>query len=276
MKEENSNRSSNKAITVYLRLMFLRIGEIDTLNEKYQAQASIEARWPVELDKLLSDLSSEDQKRLAEGKSISLVNYTKSHWYPQLYIENALGDLKEQIRYSAKKSKEGDVIYVCEHRDIKGLFWEKLELQHFPSDVQDLSISIASMLYNDKVILNAEPYHLSGVNREAFVDQQEWSLYEHVDTEQRLIKEFLFRSIDEEDDEDDQGENTKNNEDRKRSVLTVTCHAGVYFRKESNTTIFFFFSSTFKLFLLEWILSYFLNHYRIVLHIYHSTTVIHS
>ncbi|CAF1516119.1 unnamed protein product, partial [Adineta steineri] len=26
----------------------------------------------------------------------------------------------------------------------KGVFWEKLELQHFPTDVQDLSISIGS------------------------------------------------------------------------------------------------------------------------------------
>jgi hypothetical protein len=262
-------------MTVYIRLVFLRIGEIDTLNEKYQAQASIEARWPVEFDKLSLDLSSEDQEHLAEGKSISLVNYTKSHWHPQLYIENALGDLKEQIRYSAKKSKEENEIYVCEHRDIKGLFWEKLELQHFPSDVQDLSISIASMLYNDKVVLNAEPYHLSGVNREAFVDQQEWKLYEHVDTEQRFIKEFLFQTTnkeeDDEDDEDDQGENTNNNEGRKRSVLTVTCHAGLYFRKQYSTTIFF--SSTFQLFLLEWILSYFFNYYCILLHICHSTKV---
>jgi hypothetical protein len=237
---DQPSRQSNRATKVYIRLMFLRIGEIDTLNEKYQAQASIEARWPVEFNKLSSDLSSEDQKRLAEGKSISLVNYTKSHWHPQLYIENALGDLKELIRYSAKKSKEENEIYVCEHRDIKGLFWEKLELQHFPSDVQDLSISIASMLYDDKVILNAEPYHLSGVNREAFVDQQEWKLYEHVDTEQRFIKEFLFQTINKEEDDDDQGENTNNDEDRKRSVLTVTCHAGWYFRKENNTTILFF------------------------------------
>jgi hypothetical protein len=235
-----SSRPLNKATQVYVRLMFLRIGEIDTLNEKYQAQAAIEARWSVKFDKLSSNLSSDDQRRLTDGKSVSLLNYAASHWHPQLYIENALGDLKEQIRYSAKKSKENNEIYVCEHRDIKGLFWEKLELQHFPSDVQDLSISIASMFYNDKVVLIADPHYLSGINREAFVDQQEWLLYEHVDTQQRYIKEFLFEANDKEDDDDDLGENTNNNEDRERSILTVTCHAGLYRRKSNEKKRFLF------------------------------------
>ena len=204
--------------------MFLRIGEIDTLNEKYQAQAAIEARWVVDFQKLVANLSPDDQKNLWNGKSVTLNKYAETNWHPQLFIENALGDLKEQIRYSAKKAKDSNEFYVCEHRDIKGLFWEKLELQHFPSDVQDLSISIGSMLYNDKVLLTADPHHHSGVNREAFVDQQEWSLYQHVDIEQRFIKEFLFH--DDDDDEND-GRNKVNTEDRKRSVITATCHAGL-------------------------------------------------
>ena len=81
------------------------------------------------------------------------------------------------------------------------------------------------MFYDDKVILQADPHYLSGVNREAFVDQQEWSLYQHVDAEQRYVKEFLFQG-DEKDDEED-GESTSNSEDRERSIITVTCHAGL-------------------------------------------------
>ena len=212
-------------IQVSIRLMFLRVGEIDTLNEKYQAQASIEARWPISLDKLLAYLSLVDQQRLIDGKSISLHRYADSQWHPQLFIENAVGDLKEQIRYSAKRCREDKQIYICEHRDIKGLFWEKLELQHFPSDIQELSISIGSILYNDKVVLIPDPYHLSGINREIFVDQQEWSLYEHVNTQQRYVKEFLFQ--DEQDDDDgDYDEPTNSKDERKRSFLTVSCHAG--------------------------------------------------
>jgi hypothetical protein len=210
--------------------MFLRVGEIDTLNEKYQAHAAIEGRWSIDIDKLSPSLSLDDHKLLIEGKSISLTKYGESHWHPQLYIENAIGDLKEQITYSAKISTIDNEIYICEHRDIKGTFWEKLELQHFPSDVQDLSISIASIVYDDKVLLIADSYHLSGVNREAFVDQQEWKLYKHVDTQQRYIKEFLFQTNDDDDDDDDGIRSTNNSEDRKRSVLTVTCHAGLYLR----------------------------------------------
>jgi hypothetical protein len=233
----NPAGQSPKAIKVYIRLMFLRIGEIDTLNEKYQAQATIEARWAVKYEKLSANLSPDDQKHLMDGKSISLNKYGESNWHPQLYIENALGDLKEQLRYSAKKSKDSNEFYVCEHRDVKGLFWEKLELQHFPSDVQDLSISVASMFYNDKVILLPDRAHHSGVNREAFVDQQEWILYQHVDTSQRYVKEFIFDEKDDDDDDDDGG-NTINNEDRKRSVISVTCHAGLYPSKKKDKNKF--------------------------------------
>ncbi len=226
------SRNLDSPTKVHIRLMFLRVGEIDTLNERYQAHVAIEARWPIDINNLSPSLSSDDQKRLIEGKSISLLNYKESHWHPQLYIENAIGDLKEQIRYSAKKSIIDNEIYICEHNDIKGSFWVKLELQYFPCDVQDLSISIASMLYDDKTILVADPHHLSGVNEEVFIDQHVWTFYKYVDTERRYIKEFIFQT--------NRGESTNNNEDRKRSVLTVTCHAGLYLRIKNNNYPLFF------------------------------------
>ncbi|CAF4199370.1 unnamed protein product [Rotaria magnacalcarata] len=205
-------------VPVGIRLMFQRIGEIDTLNEKYQAQASIEARWIIPFDELFEILPPNDQNSLNQGKSVSLIKYADNHWYPQLFIENAVGDLKEQIRYTAKKISE-DQACICEHRDIKGAFWEKLELYHFPSDIQELTISIGSMLYNDRVILIPDPFYHSGVNREAFVDQQEWLLYEHVDAEQRFVKEY-FNSI-----SDDKNVQSSLNEGRKRSIVSVSCHA---------------------------------------------------
>ena len=75
------------------------------------------------------------------------------------------------------------------------------------------------MLYDDTVILRADPYRLSGVNQEAFIDQQEWTLYKHIDFEQRFAAEFILR-----DDEED----VKLNKDRQRPIVTVTCHAGLY------------------------------------------------
>ncbi|CAF3743570.1 unnamed protein product [Rotaria sp. Silwood1] len=216
----SSNQESiqKNPICVGIRLMFQRIGEIDTLTEKYQAQATIEARWVIDMSSILSIVSLTDHQHLNNGKSVSLVKYANVNWHPQLFIENALGDLKEQIRYSGKKISNNKVC-ICEHREIKGLFWEKLELHHFPSDIQELTISIGSMFYDDKVLLIPDPYYHSGINREAFVDQQEWSLYEHVDAKQRFIQEYSHNDYDEE------YVDISSNEERRRSIVSVSCHA---------------------------------------------------
>ena len=55
----------------------------------------------------------------------------------------------------------------------------------------------------------------SSINREAFVDQQKWSLYQHVGTEMRETQEeYSFE------------ENNKANDPKKHPVLSVTCRAG--------------------------------------------------
>ncbi|CAF3622410.1 unnamed protein product [Rotaria socialis] len=219
LQSSDANEHHLKALVpVGIRLMFQRIGEIDTLNEKYQAQASIEARWIIPFDELFEILPPNDRTSLNQGKSVSLIKFADNHWHPQLFIENAVGDLKEQIRYTAKKISE-DQACICEHRDIKGAFWEKLELNHFPSDIQELTISIGSMLYNDRVILIPDPFYHSGVNREPSVDQEQWLLYEHVDTRQRFVKEY-FNS-----NGDDENVQSSLNEGRKRSFVSVSCHA---------------------------------------------------
>lgn len=196
------------------------------MTEKYQAHVSIESRWEVSL----RQFSSAEHDRLMQGKSLTLDKYAETHWHPQLYIENGLGDTKEQIKYTAKLNRHDGRVYLCEHRIVKGLFWEKLELHHFPSDVQDLSVSVTSMLFNDKVELWPDLYCLSGVNREAFVDQQEWSLYEHVDAERRSVNDFVYQVGDQDDEMDSAHDHQTQaqKEGRQRSVLTVTCHAGTF------------------------------------------------
>ncbi|CAF3732143.1 unnamed protein product [Rotaria sp. Silwood1] len=161
-------------------------------------------------------LSAADQQRLAHGKSVTLDKYAELHWHPQLYNK----------------------IYICEHRHIKGLFGRKLELHHFPSDVQHLSIFITSLFLDDKVILIPDPYRFSEVNREAFVDQQEWSLYEHVDTEQRYIKDFLFRIDDDDEDDGRQMKEISNKEDRNTPLQDKRCEqASDKLRKNALTTV---------------------------------------
>jgi hypothetical protein len=131
------------------------------------------------------------------------------------------------------------------------------------------------MYYTDKVILEGDPHHQSGVNREAFVDQQEWLLYQRVGIEQRYAKEFLVHEIDKKDDDEDIGEKIDNTEGRKRPIITVTCHAGLSFF-ETEFKYIFFSSSLCELFLLEWLLFGLVYNVGIFLHIFYSSTVSHS
>lgn len=59
----------------------------------------------------------------------------------------------------------------------KGVFWERLELENFPIDVQELSISLSSRLSGNEVKLVSDPDRISYVNFDAvntFTDQQKW------------------------------------------------------------------------------------------------------
>ena len=57
------------------------------------------------------------------------------------------------------------------------MFWERLELRHFPVDIQELSVIIASRLGPNEVELIPDPERLSFMNLNAlntFIDQQKW------------------------------------------------------------------------------------------------------
>jgi hypothetical protein len=62
------------------------------------------------------------------------------HWTPNLFIANAIGQFGEQdqwitIKRNIQTNHEALSppivnLYICQHRRIKGFFWEKLELNH--------------------------------------------------------------------------------------------------------------------------------------------------
>ena len=96
----------NKIVWVYIE--FENIGEVDTMSEKYQAKVRIVSKW-YHIDDS-EDVTEYDPKR---------------HWYPKLYIENALHDVKEEISYKTKKFENGKSL-ITEIRIAKGSFWERL------------------------------------------------------------------------------------------------------------------------------------------------------
>lgn len=66
---------------------------------------------------------------------------------------------------------------------ILGYFWEKLELENFPLDIQELSIVLASKLKYTQLEFKTDPNKPSAINYKAskiFVDQQKWYLYRFV------------------------------------------------------------------------------------------------
>lgn len=90
---------------VWVRIEFIQFGEVDTFNEKYQAEVKIRAKWYDE------DIDQYDRDK---------------HWYPKLYIENAMHDVKEEVSYHVTRlDGEGGKVMVTETRVAKGSFWER-------------------------------------------------------------------------------------------------------------------------------------------------------
>jgi hypothetical protein len=83
---------------VMIGIQFDRIGEIDTMNEKYYAELTIEAKWKV-------------------NKIISVFN-PETEWNPKLYIENAINEPKEIVKYFFQK--EDDSTLITQFRNVKG------------------------------------------------------------------------------------------------------------------------------------------------------------
>ncbi len=116
-----------------------------------------------------------------------------------------------------KRHQQG--IQIHQYIDVHGHFYCNFDLHDFPTDIQELSVSVGSALFSNEVVLEADSHRASGINREAFLDQQAWALYDHVETRSKFIKGFLFQ-IDGDDELDTPGH------ERKRAILTVFCHAG--------------------------------------------------
>ena len=94
--------ATNTVKDVWVMIEFVRIGEIDTMNEKYQAEVRIEARW-------------------IENQQINEYD-RKKHWNPELYIENILQEQKEQTKYDVSRDSRNDSVIITEIRNVKGSF----------------------------------------------------------------------------------------------------------------------------------------------------------
>jgi hypothetical protein len=171
-KRLNNSPSVKPPREVSLRVKFIRLGEVSlhsvcfvfhhyflcqnkkviTLQEKFYAEVVIEARW--------------------------LYDPEAASWNPNLYVKNALGDVKQEVASELvdhldepvyADNKKHEIIYVWEIRKVVGTFWEKLELNSFPVDVQQLSVQIVTRCPIEECVLVENRFQPSMVNREAFL-----------------------------------------------------------------------------------------------------------
>lgn len=208
LMSEHESRAHFGHYLVETRMVILKIGDIDTLNEKFCAEAFIEAIW--------IDFNLDCGQKYDPDKD----------WNPKLHVLNCLGELKQQVwhsQYSIKEYEdsekeksnekpfivENNYMYfynkgfkqinfgffdkasvIVERRRINGQFWQTLDLKNFPADVQNLTITVSSLRQASEIELYQSKEKPSSVNIKAFVDSQEWKLYNHI-----TVSEYLRDSI---------------------------------------------------------------------------------
>lgn len=175
----NNNAVYPNSREVKVSIMFTRLGEIDTINERFSCEATLFFTWyePIACAEKINDSYSWN---------------LKDFWDPQIYIENAIGDVKEKdIKHRVGKlfdsEKQEWFLKVHIIKRIQGTFFEKLELYHFPFDVQDLSIILTSHRTLDEIYL-VQDLKIPAKTKSASLDKHIWKLYDHVNIKFHTIK----------------------------------------------------------------------------------------
>ncbi|VDK29723.1 unnamed protein product [Dibothriocephalus latus] len=153
---------------VYLCVIFLKIGEIDTIKEQYAADVLIKAKWrDANMDAVGSTVSKSTTYITLNNREASEYDWLHN-WTPKLYIENTIGETREQLHQMIALNEFGHA-FLVEKRRVSGVFLENLELNHFPFDVQDLTITVASNLPSSEIRLLNDPDEPHRINKQSFV-----------------------------------------------------------------------------------------------------------
>jgi len=168
-----------QGVEVFLRVGFLKMGEIQTAKEKYICDVYVSAKWrEPALDKLT-------ESEIAHGVP---KKFFLDLWNPQLFLENAYGAPKVKQWYEVWTSPQG-LRYVHENRIVHTVWSETLELWDFPFDTQDLSVTVGSGRRIPEVYLIEDPLP-SAVVKGHFMDEQEWHLHDHVEVSSNTINHW--------------------------------------------------------------------------------------
>lgn len=184
--------SSVKIVDVYIQTSFTKILDIDTVNQRFQAEAIIESKW---YDPSITNLN--------QKIDINLL------WKPDLYVENAIGDIKTDVSYKLIKQNRKNsslvenlddnvpLVLVCELRKVCGTFYERLELEDFPLDIQDLTIIVATRKPGCAVNFHLLQKELKVLTINNILDQSMWKVHNILMTSKfNIHREYSFGSRD--------------------------------------------------------------------------------
>ncbi|XP_063431035.1 cys-loop ligand-gated ion channel-like isoform X1 [Mytilus trossulus] len=150
---------------VFIKVSFLKIGEIDTLKENFSADVYIQSRWrEPQLDKQAANSTDIDWK---------------AYWDAKIKVQNVLSETRHD-HWKVLQLENGEA-FVIDKQRIKATFAENLELLLFPFDIQDLSVNVSTEHSEADVELLEEVKEISSVHTETFAKQQEWHLFEFVE-----------------------------------------------------------------------------------------------
>jgi hypothetical protein len=119
LNTNTTNYKKSNPVVVKLYLVFLKISEIDTIKERFRAEAFIESNW------IDNEVNADEEFD------------PNCHWNPELKIENGIGDVKQEIRYKVSKTSNNNT-EIHEMRMVRGVFWESMPFaSNFTSSVDD-------------------------------------------------------------------------------------------------------------------------------------------
>ncbi|XP_045184248.2 acetylcholine-gated ion channel acc-4-like [Mercenaria mercenaria] len=153
-----------KKTTVHVAVTFLKIGEVETIKEYFEADVYIQARW---------------REPLLDKTKTTVSDFTQ-FWNPELVLQNVFEDPKEQIWHEVRYMQHGEA-FIYEMRRVKGKFMETMELNDFPFDVQGISMVLSSELTKDVLDIVEDKEEISSIYVDCFSDSQEWELYNFVE-----------------------------------------------------------------------------------------------
>ncbi len=113
---------------VWARVSFIKLLNVDTQNQKFEAVALLEAKWhDPQVDSLAFDVA-------------------KLQWKPELYIENSISESRNDTDLKIFRDVDGRLM-ASQINKVKGTFSENLELENFPLDIQNSSYYFITLIF---------------------------------------------------------------------------------------------------------------------------------